>query len=196
MTCPRSGPDLLPPGPGRRPADRSGLERPRRGARVGDPARLAGGAQARRQPPARLDRFAYLGLTDNRLTRLPETIGRMGSLVELRLYNNRLEALPESIGGLRRLRELHLQGNRLTRLPASIADLDELRVLDLRDNHLREVPDTLPPGLRHLDLRNNRLRDLPATLPPLEKLDLRWNKLDNDPKVLRGLRERGCVILR
>ncbi|WP_336205700.1 leucine-rich repeat domain-containing protein [Nonomuraea sp. LPB2021202275-12-8] len=102
------------------------------------------------------------------------------------------------IGGLGALRELHLRGNALTGLPASVAALGELRVLDLRDNRLRALPESLArlPRLTHLDLRNNRLRELPAELPALEKLDLRWTKLDGDPPVLRRLAERGCVILR
>jgi Leucine-rich repeat (LRR) protein len=54
----------------------------------------------------------------------------------------------------------------------------------------------LPAGLQQLDLRNNRLRELPADLPDLDKLDLRWNKLDGEPEVLRRLEARGCVVLR
>ncbi|WP_279339923.1 hypothetical protein [Sphaerisporangium perillae] len=34
-----------------------------------------------------------------------------------------------------------------------------------------------------------------AELPRLEKLDLRWNKLDREPEALRVLRDRGCAVL-
>jgi hypothetical protein len=34
-----------------------------------------------------------------------------------------------------------------------------------------------------------------AELPRLEKLDLRWTKLDEVPACVRPLRERGCVVL-
>ena len=54
---------------------------------------------------------------NNRLTRLPESLGGLASLRELDLTNNGLESLPDSIGGLDRLARLSLRNNRVTSLP-------------------------------------------------------------------------------
>jgi Leucine-rich repeat (LRR) protein len=167
-------------------------------------------------------RLGYLNLSENELSTLPETLGAMLKLVELRLYNNNIDTLPESIGKLSRLQELHLDHNRivvlpqsigelhalkelrlannaLTSLPASIDGLTNLRRLDLRDNRLASLPDAIGrlPQLTHLDLRGNALISLPegiSTLPQLQKLDLRWNRLLDAPAWLPALRERGCVV--
>ena len=45
---------------------------------------------------------------------------------ELRASDNELTSLPESIGRLSRLRELHLRNNKLTSLPESTGELREL----------------------------------------------------------------------
>ena len=78
----------------------------------------------------------YLNITDNQLSTLPESIGNLTSLIELRLYNNQLKNLPDTIGNLKNLRELHLMNNPLTSLPDSIGKLKNLTQLDLRNNHL------------------------------------------------------------
>jgi Leucine-rich repeat (LRR) protein len=56
----------------------------------------------------------------------------MAGLMELRASDNSLTALPDSIGRLTRLRELHLRNNQLTTLPESVGSLRELRQIDLR----------------------------------------------------------------
>ena len=74
---------------------------------------------------------------------LPETLGRLANLVELRLYHNGLTSLPESLGGLAQLRELHAKDNTLQTLPSSVGGLAELRKLDLEDNRISALPDAL-----------------------------------------------------
>ena len=64
-----------------------------------------------------------LHLSRNRLTKLPDDIGRLQRLTRLWLHNNLLETLPASIGGLTALRELNVSNNCLTALPATLANL-------------------------------------------------------------------------
>lgn len=54
---------------------------------------------------------------------LPESIGRLSALRELRLDGNKLSALPELIGNLTALTTLSLHDNQLKALPKSIGNL-------------------------------------------------------------------------
>lgn len=73
-------------------------------------------------PPA----LRWLTVTDNRLTALPEALGRRPRLEKLLLSGNQLDHLPESLGDLPRLELLRLSANRLERLPAWLTRLPRL----------------------------------------------------------------------
>ncbi|XP_034402087.1 E3 ubiquitin-protein ligase LRSAM1 [Cyclopterus lumpus] len=84
-----------------------------------------------------------LDLHENKLTSLPEDIGKMASLQILNVEKNRLKDLPQSIGDLRLLQTLNLKGNCLSELPSSIGSLSSLRTLDLSDNNIVQLPKAL-----------------------------------------------------
>ncbi|KAM4527439.1 E3 ubiquitin-protein ligase LRSAM1 [Odontesthes bonariensis] len=84
-----------------------------------------------------------LDLHDNKLTSLPEDIGKITSLQILNVEKNRLKALPESIGNLRHLQTLNLKGNCLSELLSAVGSLSSLRTLDLRDNNIVQLPKAL-----------------------------------------------------
>ncbi|XP_022600250.1 E3 ubiquitin-protein ligase LRSAM1 isoform X2 [Seriola dumerili] len=84
-----------------------------------------------------------LDLHDNRITSLPEDIGKLASLQILNLEKNRLKALPDSFGDLRLLQTLNLKGNCLSELPVSVSCLSSLRTLDLSDNNIVQLPKTV-----------------------------------------------------
>ncbi len=54
---------------------------------------------------------------------LPESIGNIGTLLELDLSDNDISLLPESTGNLKSLRRLHLYEIPLTLIPKSIEKL-------------------------------------------------------------------------
>jgi Leucine-rich repeat (LRR) protein len=139
-----------------------------------------------------------LNLAENALTEVPAAIGGLTRLRMLDLGHNRLTSIPPELGDLDLTDYLYLSDNQFTEVPEAIGRLDRLTYLNLTDNRLTRLPESLGrmAALVELRLYNNRLRELPADLPPLEKLDLRWNKLDGEPEVLRRLRDQGCVILR
>ena len=107
-----------------------------------------------------------LKLTDNRLTKLPESIGQLTELLVLTLSGNQLTQLPESIGQLTKLETLELADNRLTKLPESIGQLTNLRTLHIANNQLTELPESLLQlkSLNALYLHGNDALGLPKEL--------------------------------
>src|SRR5919199_4178287 len=77
-----------------------------------------------------------LDLSGRDLGELPEEIGQLTHLTELRLARNQLTALPPEIGQLTNLTRLYLAGNQLTSLPEEIGQLTNLSRLALAGNPL------------------------------------------------------------
>ena len=111
-----------------------------------------------------LTELETLRITDNNLTRIPDSIGNLQNLDELyecnrtcaamshltkgvgrRLDNTQPTAVPHAIGTLVKLRILSLGSNRLTALPA-LGDLTELGALIASSNLLNQLPESF----RHL----------------------------------------------
>ncbi|KAL6224362.1 hypothetical protein ACLB2K_003217 [Fragaria x ananassa] len=117
---------------------------------------------------------------------LPDSIGKLSSLLTLDLSENRLVVLPSTIGGLSSLTKLDLHSNRLTELPDTIGDLLSLVHLDLRANNLASLPASFGRLMRleELDLSSNRLALLPDTigsLASLKILNVETNEIDEIP---------------
>ncbi|XP_024124274.1 E3 ubiquitin-protein ligase LRSAM1 [Oryzias melastigma] len=87
-----------------------------------------------------LSTLKVLDLHENKLTSLPEDIGKLVTLQILNVEKNRLKVLPESIGHLQLLQTLNLKGNCLSELPSSVGSLRSLRTLDVSDNNITELP--------------------------------------------------------
>ena len=124
------------------------------------------------------------------LHHLPE-FGEMPNLSLINLSNNRLSELPESIGRLVALTEIKAEGNRLESLPASIGRLANLVELDVSTNHITRLPDTLG-GMRSLatlDVSTNPIGDLPESLrqSPLLALNASWTELRQISPVLLSM---------
>lgn len=120
---------------------------------------------------------------------LPDSIGKLSSLVTLDLSENRIVALPETIGGLSSLTKLDLHSNRIGELPGPIGDLLSLVVLDVRGNQLSSLPATFGRLilLQDLDLSSNRLSSLPDTigsLVSLKNLNVETNDIEEIPHTI------------
>ena len=76
----------------------------------------------------------WLILTDNQLTSLPESIGRLTRMRKFMLANNKLASLPASMSSMRELELLRLANNALGELPAWLLSLPNLTWLAVAGN--------------------------------------------------------------
>ena len=83
-----------------------------------------------------------LGFKANKLEIFDENILPL-NISWLILTDNRLRKLPDSIGKLTKMRKFLLSGNRLTTLPSSMKNLQNLELLRLSANKLIEIPEWL-----------------------------------------------------
>ncbi|KAH0923235.1 hypothetical protein BRARA_F02553 [Brassica rapa] len=123
-----------------------------------------------------------LDLSENCIMALPETIGGLLSLTTLDLHSNRIAQLPESIGDLLNLVNLNLSGNQLTSLPSSFSRLINLEELDLSSNSLSVLPESISSlvSLKKLDVETNNIEEIPHSISgcsSLKELRADYNRL-------------------
>lgn len=113
----------------------------------------------------KLSSLVQLNLSENHIVTLPSSIGNLSSLTSLDLHSNQLYSLPDSIGELSSLTDLDLHGNRLRTLPASIGDLSSLTNLNLSANQLSSLPESIGKltNLKSLNVETNEIEELPYT---------------------------------
>jgi hypothetical protein len=104
-----------------------------------------------------------LGLYQQGLTSLPETIGQLANLQKIWLSGNKLSSLPGTIGQLKSLTTLDLSYNQLSSLPVTIGELKSIQILRLNNNKLSSLPETIweLKALTYLSLSSNKLSSLP-----------------------------------
>ncbi|KAJ8567734.1 hypothetical protein K7X08_019942 [Anisodus acutangulus] len=137
----------------------------------------------------KLSSLITLDLSENRITVLPTTIGGLSSLQKLDLHSNKIGELPDSIGDLLNLVYLDLSGNNLKLLPASFARLAHLQELDMSSNMLSVLPETIGSlvSLRKLIVETNDLEELPHTIgqcTSLKELHADYNRLKALPEAV------------
>jgi hypothetical protein len=115
------------------------------------------------------DRFSSYGY---RIEVLPDAIAELGLLEVLDLHETGLLGLPEAVGDLPALEELRVPGNALEELPLGLRRLATLRTLVLSANRLGGLPEEIGElaALEELHAARNPLGSLPAGLGGLERL--------------------------
>lgn len=160
-------------------------------------------------------RVLLLSGDGKKATPMPNCIGQLGQLTELRLENLMLDQLPATIGSLTHLKhltvsfcglqslpvlfdqltaleQLHLDGNKLGQLPP-MGQLRALGQLSVSNNQLTALPDDIGQltQLTVLQADQNKLAQLPASLGRLinlRSLSLNNNQLEQLPDQLGKLR--------
>lgn len=110
-----------------------------------------------------------------RLSRLPESLGKLKSLVRLDLTGTSIRTLPDSVGELKELEQLVLSGSFIVVLPETFGALESLVVLDLSYSRIEALPNSIGrlKNLRQLSLNSCfQIKRLPETLGDLESLVL------------------------
>ncbi|KAF7848807.1 hypothetical protein BT93_L1546 [Corymbia citriodora subsp. variegata] len=105
---------------------------------------------------------------------LPNSMGNLEFLTNLKMENLALFELPEFIGKLKSLLTLELGGTKMTGLPHSIGDLKMLRKMSLSMVPIKKLPDSLG-GLEfliELNLENTDITELPACIGKLKGLEI------------------------
>ena len=115
----------------------------------------------------------------------PELFGLADTLQTLDLSGNRLSSLPDDLGRFSQLRILFCSFNDFTRLPDVLGQCLRLEMIGFRANRIGDLPaGSLPRNLRWLILTGNCLESLPDQLgqcDALQKLMLAGNRLSALP---------------
>ena len=133
----------------------------------------------------KLTNLVILNLSYNQLKELPPDIGKLTNLTHLYISLNQLKELPPDIGKLTYLEHLWLDSNQLKELPPDIGKLTNLVTLNLSNNQLIKLPDSIGnlTDLITLNLNSNQLKELPPDIGKLTKLitlHLMFNKITAD----------------
>ena len=133
-----------------------------------------------------------LNLSNNKVRRVPESIGRFESLKKLSFNNNQVEYVSNKLSSLRSLEEIHFYKNKLQSIPEPVYSLPKLKVIDLYFNEIEKADVRLNQmkSLEVLYLSNNRIVSLPDNLGQMEQLRelyLHNNRLINLPPTIGTL---------
>jgi Leucine-rich repeat (LRR) protein len=145
----------------------------------------------------------FLDLSRNyNLQALPDDIGKLQNLIELKFSGGSLKKLPDAICNLKNLEILELSYQSFRTLPAKIGNLTQLKRLSLYWNsHLRRLPKSFAQlkELAYLDLgycENLDLRQvlpLLGQLPKLKKLSFRVSEIPEEIQFLTNIESLSIV---
>jgi len=93
----------------------------------------------------------WLILTDNKIEKLPASLGSLSHLQKLMLAGNRLQSLPESMASCLKLELIRLSANQLQVLPSWLFTLPRLSWLAYAGNPLCSANATAKPVLPDID---------------------------------------------
>lgn len=162
-----------------------------------------------------LTNLKILGLSENNLVSLPDTLSQLHKLETLDLRHNKFsENIPAVIYKIPSLEKLWLRYNHIKNVSKDIKNLINVRMIDLRNNNISELPSEigclssmticllssnhikyLPEEigncskLSQLDLQQNELRQLPSSIGNLNlltRLAIRYNQLIELPETLKN----------
>eukprot|EP01125_Pyxidicula_operculata_P012628 TRINITY_DN4152_c0_g2_i1.p1 TRINITY_DN4152_c0_g2~~TRINITY_DN4152_c0_g2_i1.p1 ORF type:complete len:1344 (+),score=390.58 TRINITY_DN4152_c0_g2_i1:2-4033(+) len=121
--------------------------------------------------------ITQLNVSQNKLTELPEDIGKFLKLTELDVSSNHLKSLPSSFFNpnnscCNTLKSLLLGGNLGIKIPSNITNFCNLSTLSLSRNGFSTVPKVIYSlnHLLHIDISFNKLKKISKKISGLSKL--------------------------
>lgn len=134
----------------------------------------------------KLSNLKTLSLRGNNLLNVPDNLHLISKLETLNLSQNKLSTLQLTLGKMVSLKNLYLQGNKILEIPVGLSSMCSLEDLRLDENKLFDLPQDfgLLTSLKHLDISYNRLHCLSENfgkLQNLETLNLNKNLLKDFP---------------
>ncbi|KAL8108906.1 plant intracellular Ras-group-related LRR protein 4-like [Apium graveolens] len=137
----------------------------------------------------KLSSLITLDLSENRILALPATIGGLSSLTKLDLHSNKISELPDTLGDILSLVTLDFRGNQLASLPSTLGRLVRLEELDLSANHVHVLPESIGSlvSLKFLDVETNNIEEIPHTIgncSSLKELRADYNRLKALPEAV------------
>jgi Leucine-rich repeat (LRR) protein len=108
-----------------------------------------------------------LDLSNQNLTKVPDSVFNQTNLEELNLSSNQLTgAIQAEIRHLQNLKVLNLSNNILTGVPAEVGQLQNLQILDLSNNQLTGLPYELGnlKNLKTLNISGNNYSSLDLSI--------------------------------
>lgn len=102
-------------------------------------------------------KLRWLILTDNRIDKLPDELGRRPRLQKLMLSGNQLKELPESLAACGNLEMVRMAANDFQQLPHWLLELPKLTWLAMTGNPCAPVLQSVAGGLREVDWRELEL---------------------------------------
>jgi hypothetical protein len=99
----------------------------------------------------------WLILTDNKINKLPDVIGKLSRLQKLALAGNKLATLPDAMADCKSLELIRLSANNFSTMPEWLFDLPKLAWLAFSGNPCTSVYDSEKINLKSVDLSDLKL---------------------------------------
>lgn len=140
-----------------------------------------------------LERLQILCLHDNNLTNISHKISNMKNLRTLTISNNDIKYLPNTIGKLHLLESLDIENNLIDEIPIEILSLVNLKHITFDDKHLLSLINNFHL-FKHMDSINLFHSEYSIEDDLFKDLDLKV--IDESWMEDRDYRGHGCVILK
>jgi leucine-rich repeat protein SHOC2 len=135
----------------------------------------------------KLPALAELGLSHNKLTSLPTSLGTLTTLTYFEAKNNRLRSMPTEVGSLVYLVTLDVGCNELESVPTEVGTCNSLAFLNLFGNKLKSLPSEINQlsYLQWLWLSHNQLTSVDLQgFELLEDLFISGNPIKELPETI------------